>query len=224
MTLLAKKLAKLTITAFRDRELKIRIGSLVADHNPETLSLGYAAEYETGRLIDTTATESGFRGFAPTALGLELRFLDNPNALSRSVDQKLLDLRLLCGVLDKQTREPRFLKVSWGRLSWNSHGYFVGRLTSLNVHYDLFDRDGAPLRASAQLELRADESGATTANGASAGLGAAQSDVDHITTSALANGGSEGRYLDLAMANELDHADGALPDGELTIPKSWRAL
>lgn len=224
MSLLSKRLAKLRITAFRDRELQVRLGSIAADHNPENLTLGYAANYSSARFLNSDRAEGQFHGYQPTSLALELRFLDSPNEPGATVDQKLFQLRALCGVLDKLTHEPRFLKVSWGKLSWNSLGYFVGRLSHLNVQYSLFDRDGVPLRATATLDLMADEGTVSSADGALSGMGQAMRGADHLTTSALANANSESKYLELARANDLDHADGLLPTRELTIPKAWKAL
>lgn len=152
-----KTLAKLTITAYRDRELRNRVGRLTANYNPETLNLSYAADYRGDNFVNSERQRQSFHVLRPANLSLALLFDTSLPGPSQSVDAELAELRRLCILPDPLSEEPCFLKVEWGKLNWGGLKYFAGRMTSLSIAYLLFERSGEPIRATVSIALAADE-------------------------------------------------------------------
>ncbi|KAG0187717.1 hypothetical protein DFQ28_005937 [Apophysomyces sp. BC1034] len=216
-------LAKLTLHGYLDRELKRQAGGMEAMYNPETLELNYEADYRDNEAINDDSLANCFTGLQPGCLTLQLLFDGQLPGNTKPVDAQLTELRTLCGIIDGRSRETRFLQVKWGKLSWHGDGYFAGRMTSMAVRYTLFDRDGAPLRASVTLSLIEDRS--IVLQKAAKGLSAPSvstlrapdmSSLPLIASGALATGAALGGssvvdYLDLAYANNLDNLDDIQP-------------
>ncbi|MCG1055035.1 hypothetical protein KQH49_08745 [Mycetohabitans sp. B5] len=207
-------LAQLKLTAYLDRELKQEVGSLEVMYNPESLELTYEAEYEVNEALNDRTLANSFKSLRPGQLSVPLLFDGTLPGNDDEVDKQLGALRTLCGVVDGRSHETRFLKVTWGKLSWYGDGYFAGRMTRLSVRYTLFDRKGAPLRASATLELLEDkQAGAATSDGSArpmrgAGGGSRQvPSVEQRSLRAAGMGRASARSLNL----------GAVPDGPLSV-------
>jgi len=142
-----------------------------------------------------------------------------------SVAGQLGELRRLCYTVNPATKEPNFLKLSWGNMDWGGYSYYAGRMKSLAFEHTLFDRDGAPLRASARLTLLADRDielqkseGRLLSPPVSmltipavAGLALMAASVAYHVA-----GGVD--YLDLARFNDLDNLDDLEPGGTLSVP------
>lgn len=152
MALLDRSLAKLTLEAFKDRNGKVKIGSLVAMYNPESVKFDYTAMYRDVASLNQHNQVSEYDQVVPPGLTLTLEFDGRGPGEKRPVDEQLTQLRKLCFTVGEKG-EPPYLRVSWGKLSWHGHGFFGGRCKSLGMSYTLFDRDAKPLRASAVLTL-----------------------------------------------------------------------
>lgn len=223
-------LAKLSLHGYLDRELKRQAGGMEAMYNPDTLELNYEADYRDNEAINDDSLANSFTGLQPGRLNLQLLFDSQLPDNTKPVDAQLTELRTLCGIIDGRSRETRFLQVKWGKLSWHGDGYFAGRMTSMAVRYTLFDRDGAPLRASVTLSLIEDRS--IVLQKAAKGLSAPavstlrapdMSSLPLIASGALATGAALGGssmidYLDLAYANDLDNLDDIEPGKVLISP------
>jgi len=222
MSLLGNELAKLTITAYKDREGKIPAGEISTLFNPDSLQLEYQSHYVASESINKTVQNNRYVSTQPAGLNLTLLFDAWMPGNTASVDQQLGILKALCAT-DATTEAPYFLKITWGNMRWENKGYFAGRATSLTVNYSLFDRDATPLRATAQLSLVADES--FVIQEAERQLEAPANtlvNVGDVTTAALvaatiaAMTAQTISYLDLAFENELDHLDDLNPGDVLS--------
>lgn len=160
MSVLERSLAKLTIRAYHDREMKRRAGSVEAMYNPDTLSLNYRTKYDTNSFINDDRQSSSYVGSSPGGLNLELIFDARMPGNERPLQTQLEELQALCYGVDPASSEPHFLSVSWGRMSvGGAEGRdFTGRATDFSISYSLFDRNGTPLRASVSLAMIADSS------------------------------------------------------------------
>ncbi|MGV3344496.1 hypothetical protein ACGVWS_01680 [Enterobacteriaceae bacterium LUAb1] len=157
MSLLERSLARLTISAWKDREGKIPAGSMTAMYNPETIQLDYQTRYRTDEAINKVSQSNRFVMAEPVGLNLTLLFDSQMPGNTTPIENQLQKLKALCAV-NAVSESPCFLRITWGKMRWENKGWFAGRATSLSVSYTLFDRDATPLRAVVQLGLVADES------------------------------------------------------------------
>jgi hypothetical protein len=157
VSLLERGLAKLTITAWKDREGKISAGSMSVMYNPENIQLDYQTRYRTEDPINKAAQSNRYLIAEPVGLSLNLLFDSQMPGNSTPVETQLAKLKSLCAV-DAATEAPCFLRITWGKMRWENKGWFAGRASELSVNYTLFDRDATPLRAMVRLSLVADES------------------------------------------------------------------
>lgn len=158
MSLLDRTLAKLSISAYSDRDLKNKVGEIAAMYNPDSLRLSYQTSYSENEFINSTIQSNNYSITRPADLTLELIFDARMPGNNTSVESQLTLLRGLCYTVNPSRQEPHFLQVKWGNVRWAGNGYFAGRMTSLSYNYTLFDRDATPLRATATLVLKADKS------------------------------------------------------------------
>lgn len=218
MGLLDVGLAKLTITAFSDREMKRKVGEIRAMYNPASIQLSYRTDFTEDLFLNRDANVSKYQKARPGGLNLELLFDARLPGNSASLDSQLANLRALCCDVDSSNNEPRFLQVKWGKMSWNGNGYFAGRMANLVLGYTLFDRDATPLRAKANLSLTADES----LEAQQLSFNPSYTDMNIVTVPdvsplALIAAASTVDYLALAVTNDLDNLDDAQPGATLVV-------
>ncbi|CDH32127.1 hypothetical protein KKJ06_03745 [Xenorhabdus bovienii] len=220
MSLIERGLAKLTINGYKDREGKIRAGTVQAMYNPDSLQLDYQTDYQQSQAINSEKQSSLYVQAKPAGLSLELIFDATMPGNKTPVEAQLMQLKQLCSV-DATSNETRFLQIKWGKMRWDNRGYFAGRAKNLSVSYTLFDRDATPLRARVILTLVADKSlvlqeteqnlkspakiALRVQDGVSLSLMAA-------STASTLSGGVD--YLTLAWQNGLDNLNGFVP-GEI---------
>lgn len=211
--MLERGLSKLNISAWKDREGKIPAGNLCVDFNPDTISMDYRARFAVNDALNKSAQSNHYLYSEPVGLSLELIFDGRSMGHADQVEAQLEKLRSMC-LMDSATEEPRFLKVTWGKMRWGKKNYFAGRASSLSVVYTLFDRNAKPLRAKAEICLVADES--FHVQNAEHHLSAPtevlisvddQSPLPLLALSAGKHINQNVHYLDLAWDNDLDHLD-----------------
>ncbi|WP_036774151.1 hypothetical protein [Photorhabdus australis] len=217
MSLIERSLSRLTLTAFKDREGKISVGSLQAMYNPDAIQLDYQTHYQKDESVNSISQSSRYVLSPPAGLSLVLLFDATMPGNNTSVETQLATLKALCAV-DASTHVPHFLKIKWGKMRWENKGYFACRASGLSISYTLFDRDATPLRASATLSLVADESfviQATEQQLKSPPVTAVNvADMLSLPLIALGAGASLAGgidYLSLAWQNELDNLDDFTP-------------
>ncbi|WP_387689191.1 hypothetical protein [Photorhabdus sp. RM71S] len=218
MGLLDIGLAKLTITAFSDREMKRKKGEIRAMYNPASIQLDYRTDFTEYYFINCDKGVSKYRKARPGGLSLELLFDAHLPDNTASLDNQLAHLRSLCCEVDNSNNEPRFLQIKWGKMSWNGNGYFAGRMANLVVSYTLFDRDATPLRATATLSLTADESlemWQASFNPGMANMNVVS--VPDVSPLALIASSTEVDYLNLAITNDLNNLDDIQPGETLVV-------
>ncbi|NHB91627.1 hypothetical protein [Photorhabdus cinerea] len=217
MSLIERGLSKLTLTAFKDRESKVTVGSLQAMYNPDSIQLDYQTHYQPNESVNNANQSNHYVSSQPASLSLILLFDAVMPGNNTSIETQLATLKALCAV-DASTRAPHFLKIKWGKMRWENKGYFACRASGLTISYTLFDRDATPLRASATLSLVADESfviQATEQSLKSSPITAVSvTDMMSLPLIALNAGASLAGgidYLSLAWQNDLDNLDDFTP-------------
>jgi len=225
VSLLERGLAKLTITAWKDREGKIPAGKMSVMYNPENIQLDYQTRYRTEETINKATQSNRYVISEPVGLNLNLLFDSQMPGSTTPVENQLAVLKSLCAV-DPGTGSPHFLRITWGKMRWDSKGWFAGRASDLSVAYTLFDRDATPLRATVRLSLVADESFAiqqTEKNLLSPSSALINvPDMASLSQLALSAGttltGSVD-YLALAWDNDMDNLDDFQPGNYLQALK-----
>jgi hypothetical protein len=219
MGLLDVGLAKLTISAFRDKAMQNqnKIGEIKAMYNPASIQLSYHTDFTEDSFINSDTSVSRYRNTRPGWLNLELLFDARLPGNNASLDDQLAKLRWLCCEVDSTNNEPRFLKVEWGKMNWNGSGYFAGRMANLVVGYTLFDRDATPLRAKATLSLTAGESLEAQEQPFNSSSSMNVVTVPDVSPLALIAAAGAVDYLTLAVTNGLDNLDDTQPGGTLVV-------
>lgn len=167
MTLLERmKLQKLTIKAYR-KETRLRgdlIDTFEAMFNPESFSQRYAIEYGKNQALNSSNKELDYSLSHPQELRLKL-ILDGTGVQDMGVlqlgKQKSVSVRVkqfldLAFHMNGDIHEPNFLLAEWGGKEDGGLS-FSCRLSSVDVAYTSFNRDGSPLRAELLVTLISDQ-------------------------------------------------------------------
>lgn len=143
------KLEKLKIHAYDTPKRNGLKESFEVMFNPETYALKYRNVYDPKQGINTSGRTSNYAMSSPATLSLTI-ILDGTgvNTYGLDVFAKKVDVHdqveefmRLCYHMDSDLHEPKFLTISWGKLT------FKCRLESVDVNYSLFDNHGVPMRA-----------------------------------------------------------------------------
>lgn len=143
------KLEKLTITALDPNGNKPNGGKFKCLFNPSKYSLDYAINYQEKRDASGNDTELEFSSITSPSLSLEL-ILDGTGVDqmglakifgNQSVKQQIKDFFNLAYKINGKTHESNAVQIKWG-----DGLLFEGRLKSAKVNYELFDKNGEPLR------------------------------------------------------------------------------
>lgn len=150
------KLAKLTITAYKDpkRGTADKLGQLEVQYNPETLAIKHESVFQNKQGIATSSAQARFSHSRSKLLNVSLVF-DGTNVgyfgveLLRhvpSVAERIKQFLELCYKVQGASHEPSYLQLSWDK-SVLGPG-FDCRLQSVDINYTAFERDGSALHAT----------------------------------------------------------------------------
>ena len=235
MSLLGKmKLQKLTIKAYRKRRRSPAdlIGSFEAMYNPVSFSQQYEVSHDLHSSgIDSASQQTAKYIFSkPQSLSFDLvfdgtgveqigitQFLPQKNVSERV--KELIDLTYR---MNGEIHEPNFLIVEWGGRQ-NGGLIFPCRMSSVNVTYTSFNRDGSPLRAQLAVTLIFDQELEKT------NIEDAKASPDLTHTRTVKSGdtlplltkavyGTSIYYLQVAQVNNLDDFRNLTPGQELFFP------
>lgn len=225
MGLKVSKIEKLKIDAYKDEKRQgSPLDSFEAMFNPTEISQRFAITWGGQQGANANGKRLHFSYSKPSDLNLKLT-LDGTNvdvlpsgaAGRQSVTDRVQAFMKVAYQYDGALHEPRYLRVTWGKLSFDC------RLSSVDVSYSLFDRDGTPLRANLSIVLIADASAdklAKEANKQSPDLTHARvvrgGDTLPLLTKEIY--GSSERYLDVARYNGLKNFRKLEPGKQILFP------
>ncbi|RKP55968.1 hypothetical protein [Pararobbsia silviterrae] len=230
MSITLRQPAKLTIVAYSDRNRVHRVDRMSVRYNPDSVNLGYRTEYAAENFINTSEETNRYVRTRPGGLSIELLFDATMPGNWGSIDRQIARLKTVCYDVHAASQEPRYLNIYWGRMSWNNHGYFPGRITGMSVRYTLFERDAEPIRATVLLELMADDS--SLLQGAKGQLESPNRVVidmpDATSLAAVAAQTSAFlagyvTYLAIAADNDLDSPDATSPGDSVQVSTNTEA-
>lgn len=220
------KLEKLRISAFKDGARSPPADKeFEAMFNPSSYTQTYGIVWEEKQGLNNSAPELTYTWSRPNELALVL-VLDGTGvnemgvlALSqKSVSERVKEFLDVAFEYKGALHEPAYLLVEWHKsLS------FPCRLSTVDVHYTAFDRDGSPLRAELAVKFIADEEASKRAkkeDKKSADLTHARVVLEGDTLPLLTKDvyGSSARYLDVARFNDLDDFRNLKPGQKLLFP------
>ena len=155
---MAGKLEKMLILAFEtsddaenggQSEAKDKFEALI---NPETYGLDYKVKTADGQGQGTSSTQVKFEYTMPEELNFEFLF-DNTGIIDGKpkpdgVFDDVNHFRQMLTGYQGSSHEPYHLKLVWGNL------IFKGRAIELGITYKLFNPDGQPIRAVANVMFK----------------------------------------------------------------------
>ncbi len=221
------KLDRLRIKAFskEDREGP-QIASFEAPVNIDAFSQYYAIQYQNTGGIGTSAQEANHSKNAPKELQFNL-VLDNTCVFNsdlgvvlpktESIVDRVNQFLSVCYEYKSGIHSPQFLKVEWGELR------FSCKLKSADVKYSLFDKGGNPLRAEIDVIFVEDKPIAEERRA----ISRTSPDITHAhiikagdTLPLIAEKvyGSSAFYLQLAVANGINHFRELMVGTEIQLP------
>jgi hypothetical protein len=195
--------------------------------NPTDYTVSKANQWSDGRQLSDEFPQREFVGGDPRELRMTLLFdaADTDNDDVAGVTDQLFSMLEVQPDVEtgKRTARPPTVTFSWGQVS-----SFTAVATSLRVRYTLFDVDGTPLRAVADLVLTQVEkvvgaNGGARQNPTTSGIAGLRMhtvrDGDSLQSIAYAMYGDPTRWRPIAEANRVDDPL-ALPRGRtLTVPR-----
>lgn len=224
------KLAKLTITGFKDKDRSILLGApFVVQFNPESLSIRHESSFGQQKGVGATSAGGEWSHSPPQRLNVNL-IVDGTGVTNLGVAigatppvavqiKQFLDTTFL---VHGDTHEPAYLRLHWGFGVLGASG-FDCRLESVDINYQAFDRDGSPLHAELaavfiKIESPVDEDKK---------IKRSSPDLTHRRTVIAGDTlpllcrliyGSASHYLRVAEANELDDFRNLEAGRELIFP------
>jgi nucleoid-associated protein YgaU len=117
---------------------------------------------------------------------------------------------------------PAELQFTWGALTINGAHTFTGHLEEVAVTYEMFSRDGRPIRAQVNLTMASTPQPAARTNPTSGGERSRRSHLlrrgEALHSVAYATYGDAARWRDIARANGIDNPFRVAPGRELLLP------
>jgi nucleoid-associated protein YgaU len=212
------------------QEVRNPLSRLDFHFNPTSLSFSKSAEY---RRQPTQGASGGpqpqFLGTAATALNMQI-LLDavekQPAGSVQSEVERLLKWTRAESPMGNHSPSPPELLFIWGALKIDGQHTFTGHLENLNVTYEMFSRDGRPIRAQVSLTLKSTPRPTSRnlpgTNPTSGGERARHSHVlrrgEALHSIAFETYGDATRWRDIARANGIDNPFRLAPGLELLLP------
>ncbi len=250
------KLEKLKIKAWKDAQRQEKAASpseFEAMFNPSSFKQSYGVRWSGRQGIGSSGREAKYQRSEPSTLDLDL-VLDGTGVHTvlsplgppkgkpvlsplggrrpgppqgtpvprtrKSVAEQVKVFMDVAWRYNGDIHQPNYLLVEWGTLS------LPCCLTSVDVTYDMFDRDGTPLRAELAVRLVADEEAGKRIR--------EEQKASALTHSRIVRAGdtlplltkevygaadrSADRYLDIARHNGLDNIRSLVPGQKISFP------
>ena len=218
------KLEKLKIESYLDYERSRADKTFTVMFNPASFSLKHENVYQGRQDINSEAKQEIYSYSRSSDLTLNL-IIDGTGVGdlgiesliglgAKSVAEQIQEFRDACFHIDVDTHEPRYLRLQWGEGPLQE---FDCRLTSVDINYTSFHRDGTPLRAELTCRFVEDRRRREkTSPDLSHTHRVAAGDTLPFLCRAIY--GSSEHYLRVAQINRLDNFRALIPGQELIFP------
>ncbi len=205
---------------------------LVCEFNPSTVRLSKSARWHTPRNRHArTQPRPQFGGTGPQQLTINLLFnaYDRTGAKRSKIPVSQAVDTLLSWTNPSQKSQsggdslPPTVTFQWGAAL-----VVTGFLKSVIVDYLLFDTDGMPLRATANVTIQTVPPDVKPTNPTSGGIagrrGAQTSEADSLASIAQREYGDPGLWRAIAIANDIDDPGRIPPGTRLLLPPRAQAV
>ena len=224
------KLEKLTVTAYSDEDRKKKVGDpFEAMFNPPSYSRKYELQFADDRSTGNSKPRRIYARSGPDELSIKLILdgtgvhqmgITNLFGDNKTVSERIKDFLEMAYHMNGEIHEPNYLTVTWGS---DTNLDFECRLSSVNITYSSFNRDGTPLRAELDVKFLADTAAAkrlALENKQSPDLAHTRivKSGDTLPLLTYAVYGSSSHYVRVAQVNELDDFRNLTPGQELFFP------
>jgi hypothetical protein len=140
---------KMLIRAYSDSKLQKEVKKMEVQINPESYSHKTEVKYDSKQAFGTTGKQLKFNKIEPQKMEFEFLFdstglVNGVKDTTNGVEVQLQKLRDVLISYDGNSHRPRYLRIVWGTLMFNCC------IDTLDITYKLFNKDGAPLRATAR--------------------------------------------------------------------------
>jgi hypothetical protein len=221
------KLERLTIEAYETSDRNTPpVKKFEAMYNPASLNQSYGIKWGKNIGVNASGAPADYQFSKPAQLEFDL-ILDGTGVeqmgvvnffSSKSVKERVSDFLEATYDYQGKIHEPYYLKVKWGLPD-----EFKCRLSSVDITYTSFNRDGTPLRAELRVSLISDEDVKKLVkkeNKQSSDLTHSRmlraGDTLPLLTREIY--GSSTYYLDVARFNNMDDFRGVNPGQQVLFP------
>jgi nucleoid-associated protein YgaU len=194
--------------------------------NPKEYSISKSATWNRPTTKGAKrATKPEFGGVQPRSLQMELFFDDweGRKDLVKDIETLLGWLQPTEKTINTKKPQPHLLTFKWG----SKQGPFKGFLKSVSAKYTMFDSDGGPVRATAQITLEEVAIEAAGQNPTSGSAGSRRTHLvaagDSLHSIAYAEYDDPNLWRGLAAYNGIDDPLRVTPGSRLLIPSADEA-
>jgi hypothetical protein len=201
---------------------KSNIVTLDCLFNPSDYSFSKANSWKSDSLKGNNVPKADFQGGGVMSMKFQLFFdtYDKGTDVRTACTDKLLTMmKIVESDSKKNVGQPPYVEFHWGT-TWS----FKGVIKSINLKFTLFNPDGTPVRATADLELQQalDEKMYAGQNPTSGGDGARASRLvrpgDTLDLISYQEYGDPTLWRHLAEANRLEDPRALRPGQRLVVP------
>jgi len=144
---------KLSIKSYADDGFSTAKGEFTATINPNNIKISSEVDYHVAQGMGAAGVELKYNISPPRVLSFKLLF-DNTGVIPDSEQPIKKQVEALHKVIydyQEAIHSPYFIRVTWGVID------FKGRLIRYETHYTLFQSDGSPIRAEADIAVIEDK-------------------------------------------------------------------
>lgn len=197
--------------------------------NPSTISFSKSARYGRNPNQSSGADPTvQYHGTDATELKLQILLdavEDQPlGSVQREVERLLSWTNVPASKKNEPGASPPELRFTWGALKINKAHTFVGHLEQVDVTYEMFARDGRPLRAAVSLTLKSKSEEPALQNPTSGAERSRRSHVlrrgETLQSVAYLFFGTAAAWRMIAAMNGIDDPFRIRPGRELLLPDS----
>lgn len=204
---------------------------LTCEFNPSTVKLNKSATWSTPPARNAKDhPRPQFVGTGPQTLTLNLLFnaydrdgSSSTTPVAHAVQQLLDWTQPTQRSQDAHNPAPPTIEFFWG-----AQVTMTGFLKTVEIDYLLFDNDGTPLRATADVQLQALPNQPRPTNPTSGGItgrrSAQTSQADSLASIAQREYGDPGLWRAIAIANDIDDPGRVAPGTRLLLPPRTQAV
>jgi hypothetical protein len=201
------RLEKMLVIAYGNERFENETGRYTVMVNPETYTYNYQIELDSTQGTGTSTANLRFNRAKPEELTFDFVFDGTgviPGTLGKNVVDELETFKNLVIKYQGGNHQPYFVSLVWGAL------LFKGRVKALKIDFKLFNNEGIPLRAVANVTFQ----GSVEDNLRVARENAQSPDLTHWvevnekeTLHLLAHRvyGNPAQYIRVAQANDVNH-------------------